>query len=444
MRKTIILFIVVFLSSISLLSQAYGTDYYVRPSGGSYGSGNGTSYANAWSGFSAINWTSVNSGNGTLYVDGTNTERLAIGASGESGTPVYVKGYSSSASIRGIIISGKSWVTIDGLIVEGYNGSQGNIYVGSNSDDVTIKNCIIRNAVGGSGIVSSDGLEDRLIIDGCTIYNNGTSTSAYSTHGIFFGSPTTVGGSITIRNSEIYGNGWELGYSHGIYLDTGVLDAQIYNNIVHDHSKGYGMRTKSSLHAYNNIVYGNYYTGINFGQNTRTSSVSIHNNVIYSNGISAIGEFSSGASLSATIYNNSTYHNNTTAQGSSWGNEICIIDSLSSISLKYNILNGNGGVPNVYMASQSNGTYDYNLLYGYGAQTNYQGPNGAYVNPQYVSPPSNFQLQSSSPGISMNAGAYATGGVSSPPPPPPSPSPTPTPTPTPSLIPSPPSITGVL
>ena len=52
--------------------------YFVRPSGTTYGDGSGTSYDNAWSGFTSINWTLLE--NQTLNVCGTHTETLTVQA----------------------------------------------------------------------------------------------------------------------------------------------------------------------------------------------------------------------------------------------------------------------------------------------------------------------------------------------------------------------------
>jgi hypothetical protein len=83
-----LLFLLVCFMFIS--SPVWATDYYVRPSGGSYGLEDGTSYANAWDGFSNINWGTVDSGNGKLFVAGTHRERLNVLAAGEDGSPIQI------------------------------------------------------------------------------------------------------------------------------------------------------------------------------------------------------------------------------------------------------------------------------------------------------------------------------------------------------------------
>ncbi|MCK5617149.1 hypothetical protein KAR91_85590, partial [Candidatus Pacearchaeota archaeon] len=67
--------------------------WYVRPMGGSYGSEDGTSYDDAWDGFSNIDWTAsgVQPGD-TLYIAGTHTEVFTVGGSGSIGNQILIRG----------------------------------------------------------------------------------------------------------------------------------------------------------------------------------------------------------------------------------------------------------------------------------------------------------------------------------------------------------------
>ena len=72
------------------------------------GNNDGTSWANAWRSFEAINWISVQAGD-TIYVSGgstsqTYTELVTIGKSGTSGLPITITLDAASASHNGTVI----------------------------------------------------------------------------------------------------------------------------------------------------------------------------------------------------------------------------------------------------------------------------------------------------------------------------------------------------
>jgi len=84
------------------------SDWYVRPAGGSYGSEDGTSYANAWDGLSNVVWGpgGVEAGD-KLIISGThirtNTDRtqgiFTAGATGTADNPIVIKGNSGDPAI---------------------------------------------------------------------------------------------------------------------------------------------------------------------------------------------------------------------------------------------------------------------------------------------------------------------------------------------------------
>jgi len=234
-----------FLLAFVFPSVVFAQDYYVRPAGGSYGTEDGTSYANAWDGISNINWAAVDSGNGILYVDGTHTSGVTISVSGESGTPIHLKGYTPSASVRGINISSQNYITIEGMIVEN-DASQYCIEVSGNSDYVTIKNNILRGSYMGGIRVSSSGYpaqttpstaSNDTIIEGNEIYNNGLGPPDRYTAGIYLYSY-----SASVRNNKIHDNGNYYTYDHGIYTGTGSGTFQIYGNSIYNHNYGRGIK----------------------------------------------------------------------------------------------------------------------------------------------------------------------------------------------------------
>lgn len=121
---------------------AWATDWYVRPSEGTYGTSDGTSYANAFDGASDIVWGSIAAGD-TLWYCGTwnNTEGHGPGAAGSAGNPITMRGdgfengkcgtETTRASIRrtsaGVfpfgVGAGDNYVTIKGFYFAG--SSQG-------------------------------------------------------------------------------------------------------------------------------------------------------------------------------------------------------------------------------------------------------------------------------------------------------------------------------
>ena len=78
--------------AVSLCDRTSGTAWYVKKSGG--GAGNGTSWADAWTSFAAINWGAIAPGD-RLYIDGgatsvTYSETWQIGRSGAAGSSILI------------------------------------------------------------------------------------------------------------------------------------------------------------------------------------------------------------------------------------------------------------------------------------------------------------------------------------------------------------------
>jgi len=135
------------------------TDYYVRPSGGSYGNEDGSDYANAWDGFTNINWATVDAGDGKLFVAGTHYETMTVGASGEAGVPIQIVSCTiangatnddpatidgSATRYYGIQINSQTYITIDGITIQNCLGRVPGI--GNNACiEVTGSNCTVKN-----------------------------------------------------------------------------------------------------------------------------------------------------------------------------------------------------------------------------------------------------------------------------------------------------------
>lgn len=93
-----------------------GVSYFVRPSGTTYGDGSGTSYANAWSGFSSINWSLLE--NKTLNICGTHLQQITIQQNNVTivGNNVLGNGVIDAQNNRRCLeIGGYNNITINGL-----------------------------------------------------------------------------------------------------------------------------------------------------------------------------------------------------------------------------------------------------------------------------------------------------------------------------------------
>lgn len=121
------------LLAVMPFATAHAATWYVDNA--ATGSGNGTSWTNAWKSFSAIAWTSIKPGD-TLYISGGSTsktykEKLSIGVNGTDSSPIYIKPGQTSphngvvtitntGSNAGIYIANRSHIVVDGNV----NGKQ--------------------------------------------------------------------------------------------------------------------------------------------------------------------------------------------------------------------------------------------------------------------------------------------------------------------------------
>ena len=133
----------------SVLSDAFtfvppSTNYYVRPTGQTYGTGDGTSYANAWSGFTNIDW-SVLDGE-TLAICGTHNEQLVV-----SQDNVTIIG--NDANENGVIDAQNSINDLVDIV------SQSNITI----NNIVIENAIVSNinSEGTTTGVTTRGIQNR-------------------------------------------------------------------------------------------------------------------------------------------------------------------------------------------------------------------------------------------------------------------------------------------
>jgi hypothetical protein len=321
----------------------------------------------------------------------------------DAGSPSNVE---TSQRDYGIYISGKNYITINGLETDktgktanaGYGiGIQGSSYIavsncvatqnnqngilaGYGSSNITINSCTTHDNYM-AGVSLYDGLVTAAISN-LTSYNN-------TENGILLqNSVSTYGGisSVRISNSLIYSNGNEgvdsAGISGATISATFYACASYGNGTVNPETNGHGIAigsysgfTISYCLLYNNLSHGVY---IAFG----SAGNSVLNSTFYNNGGRAIG----------IAGNNNTLKNNIMTE-SGYGSEIRINSELSGVIVDYNLY---------YKASGTkwdlNGT-DYSSLSSWQTASGQDGHSIA-SNPLFTSAAANdLHLQIGSPAI---------------------------------------------
>lgn len=173
------------------------TDWYVRPSGGTYGAENGTSYDAAWDGFANIVWggAGVVAGD-TLYVAGTHRETMTVGTSGTAALPIRIDG--NVAGDRGRI-SGADVIT-------SWTGPDVN---GEYTNAATSKPFFVRR----DGVLLFHGTEGSLTADEWAYNNTGTVT-------LLGFDPTGLTIEVGKRGNGILVSGVDYIRTHSIHFDT--------------------------------------------------------------------------------------------------------------------------------------------------------------------------------------------------------------------------------
>ena len=319
------------------------TCWYVRPNGGTYGSENGTSWANAYDGFSDINWAAdVDAGDVVCVAGGTYTQNLSIGDSGTSGNPITIRRAYASAADCGSGTAGWS-SSFDSLI------SQTDVTILLNSNDfITISgkpssNPTLWNEYGwklsftqtpGNGIedpgTATNVRFDHMEIQGpdcrgsCLDATRGFDITPFSTgasnwvlsHMSIHGWPTPVylGGAdnFTLEYSDLY-DVFGSGSDHPQFLyicdaDIGVLR---HNRFRNSEPSGTGIAFSDAgspqfCHWLNWQIYSNLCFGNDVGgggtcidsQEAAISGLKVYNNTFWSNGTNCTFEMGSTGSES--------------------------------------------------------------------------------------------------------------------------------------------------
>lgn len=441
-----ILSIALILWGLVFVGAGQAATFYVRPAGGSYGSEDGSSYANAFDGFADINWAAL-AGNNTLFVAGTHFQQLSVGASGtDTNNRLYIKSCTiangASTDNPGIIngvsagttgavdMHGRNYVTIDGLTITNTTGTEGHgilITAGTGTAlGVTIRNCNI-NGNSGDGIyvdgAASPRDVDNLIIEFNDIKNNDMCG--------YFGERIKT--SCIIRYNYFYANGQSTdplrcapgdtggSFYHNIYVGANQNGGThyVYGNRLENDACGQGIKIKNNADVYWNYIKDNKdfqimhieYSGITCTQRA-WANVIIQTN----NAITAIQNYQEGnGNIRIYDYNNSIYMSNyrqswNAGIGTGLGDTLVAKNNAIYVPSGAYCYHSGNGVP-------GSTTIENNLCYGPSSNVAYwvggsrswtywtttlgfDYPNGRHEDPKYTAPGSNdLTLQASSPCI---------------------------------------------
>jgi len=245
--------------------------WYVRPSGGSYGTEDGTSYDNAWDGNAGITWGvgGVVAGD-TLYICGTHVERLQIGDDGTATNRIVVRGdYPADPGIidgegeaitQGLWTNGADYIDIKNLTVR--NISSGG--AGSGIDIATSVGVRVQNITGTGCYFEAIEVVDSAdtVIEDCTLTGNLVrAIVAYSATGQI---TNTI-----IRRNTITGNGrWGISLDSNNAATSTQFNAtgfEIYENVISNNGGGFALEDHGSCTVRDNIIGDNLLTGVDPG-----------------------------------------------------------------------------------------------------------------------------------------------------------------------------------
>jgi parallel beta-helix repeat protein len=248
----------------------------------------------------------------TLYIrEGTYAETITSSALTIPGgtswsNPITISGYSSeTVTLAGIILysgANVSYLIFDHLVLDVAGGSDG-LYVGCGSHHIRLSNSEVKNAQGGITFCNNADYNEVIncsvhdstfhglyitssnnLFDGNSVYNNGQ----YGYH-LYNQDGRTVSNN-SIRNSEVYGNGYRRTDSFGILIGSGDSNVAS-NNIVRGNSRGIQIAYQSpdNNRVDNNTIYDNAGTAIEIFPEATNAIVT--NNIMYGNGYNGITDW---------------------------------------------------------------------------------------------------------------------------------------------------------
>ena len=280
----------------------------------------------------------------------------------------------NSQSYQGIYVLNSSYINLTNMVIHDTKAS--GIKLQGSGGYITINNCQLYNCnTGNVDETLSIMPMSNVVVENCYLHNN-----PYDGISIKNGCSN-----VTIHNNEITTNG-----STGIYVDcqgTTQNNIQIYDNEIHDlGSTQDGIELASEVSAgtltncniYNNLFYNITGYAIHCTPYDFDKTISIINNTIYNCTIGISFDDPSQYQINCVVRNNIIYSNITNA-----------------------MLNYAGGITGI--------TTDHNLFYNTTGTYNVTtlGTNYIEADPLFVSPTTNFALQTASPAIDSGSSVGA-------------------------------------
>jgi parallel beta-helix repeat protein len=306
------------------------------------------------------------------------TTNVILARSGTPSAPIYYRSYGGRVLLRytgrslsgGVLqtLAAPGWqgthdVVIEGLTIDGGNLIGGGVFVSIGSHNITIQNCTIRNT-GATGI--------------------GLNATDY----------------VTVRNNVIYHTGYNQGWSSGISLWYGGVDAT--------YGSGGASAEYDGFAGFHNFIIGNVVSGAYDNSSHRTDGNGIivdgsgaippsliANNIVYGNGGSGIVVFHTSGDI--WVVNNTSYANGLDLVPSHGRSAEYLVDQSSNVHLINDLAYGRGrgsSYARAYLFHnvQSTSTMSHDIGFGgrsRGVVGPGNGPNWSFrkENPRFVSLP---------------------------------------------------------
>lgn len=201
------------------------------------------------------------------------------------GTQIFGGGEGSSLTFRdsrfdkntlsGMALITVQETTIDGVLADTNDGVGINVEAEITSSGIIIKNTVAHSN-GSDGIAIAGGVGGDEIIENCQAFANGRLVNDRS--GI-----VTLSDRTTIRYSQSYDNALSFATGHGIQVDVGSSDCEVYGNLLWNNTdSGIAMGNGAGHKAYNNTIHSNGLHGI-FLYHPNADNVELKNNIFSSN-----------------------------------------------------------------------------------------------------------------------------------------------------------------